>query len=383
MATKHPSTGVTYFFVDKCMPFGHSISCAIFQRISDRLAHLARFTVRDKVQRDPLSNYLDDFLFMALTKILCNFLVESFIKLCERIGVPIALEKTEWADTVMVFLGILLDGRNHLLAVAEDKRIRTLNTLYLFTHKSKATVKEVQSLAGFLNFLNRAIFSGREFTRRMYAKITSSTRALKSYHHVRIDGEFKSDCKVWIKFLEQGNKAVCCPFVDLTKSITATELNFATDAAKREFLGMGGIFNTHWFFAQWETGFIKKCDPSIEYLELLTVSTGFFLWGQKHLSNRRIIVFCDNQTVVIMINNTTSSCKNCMYLIRQLTLLCLRINTRIFAKWIRGSDNILPDLLSRQKIDKFKGVSAHLNMDRYPEVLPEALLSVSRIWIKN
>ena len=28
------------FFVDKCLPFGASISCALFQRISDALAHI-------------------------------------------------------------------------------------------------------------------------------------------------------------------------------------------------------------------------------------------------------------------------------------------------------------------------------------------------------
>ena len=32
MKTTNPKDGKTYFFVDKCMPFGSSISCAIFQR---------------------------------------------------------------------------------------------------------------------------------------------------------------------------------------------------------------------------------------------------------------------------------------------------------------------------------------------------------------
>ena len=89
-------------------------------------------------------------------------------------GVPITKEKTVWACLRLVFLGILLDGQKHVLAVPEDKRQRTLNLLISFLSKKKATVKELQSLAGLLNFLNKAIHPGRAFTRRMYSKFTQS-----------------------------------------------------------------------------------------------------------------------------------------------------------------------------------------------------------------
>ena len=36
----HPRTGKTYYFVDKCLPFVASISCAIFQAFSDSIAYL-------------------------------------------------------------------------------------------------------------------------------------------------------------------------------------------------------------------------------------------------------------------------------------------------------------------------------------------------------
>ena len=35
-----PWDGKTYFFVDKCLPFGASISCSHFQRVSDAIAHI-------------------------------------------------------------------------------------------------------------------------------------------------------------------------------------------------------------------------------------------------------------------------------------------------------------------------------------------------------
>ena len=63
MKASHPRTNKVYYFVDKCLPFGSSISCAIFQAISDAIAYLVQFrTKKTNV------NYLDDYLFAAAVK---------------------------------------------------------------------------------------------------------------------------------------------------------------------------------------------------------------------------------------------------------------------------------------------------------------------------
>ena len=103
------------------------------------------------------------------------------------------------------------------------------------------------------------------------------------------------------------------------------------------------------FFAKWEKNYIKNLNPSIEYLELLGVCTAILLWA-KYVQNRRIVIFCDNQSVVSIINNSSSSCKNCMHLVRIITLTSLKFNVRFFARWVRGAENLRSDLLSRQKI---------------------------------
>ena len=109
-------------------------------------------------------NYLDDFLFLATSLEDCNALTKSFIDLCGKLGVPIAEEKTEWASDKTIFLGILVDGKAHILSIPEEKRIRAINMIEYFQDRRKATVKEMQRLAGYLNFLTRAIFPGRTFT---------------------------------------------------------------------------------------------------------------------------------------------------------------------------------------------------------------------------
>ena len=103
---------VEYYFVDKCMPFGASISCAIFQRISNTLHHMAthRLISADVAVQRFITNYLDDFLFITVSLQGCNYMVMVFHGLCADLGIPIAEDKTMWADRQMVFLAILLDG---------------------------------------------------------------------------------------------------------------------------------------------------------------------------------------------------------------------------------------------------------------------------------
>ena len=64
MKGKDPKTRQWKYFVDKCLPFGASISCTIFQRVSDSIKFL--FEYKTNTQKT-ITNYLDDFLFLALT----------------------------------------------------------------------------------------------------------------------------------------------------------------------------------------------------------------------------------------------------------------------------------------------------------------------------
>ena len=277
-----------------------------------------------------------------------------------------------------------------------EKQIRALNLLRNFIDKKKATVRQIQSLAG-LNFLNRAIFPGKAFTHRMYAKYKSLGQnqngsgagstgihetKLKSHHHLNLDSEFRNDCWVWERFLSTHDKSICRPFIDLRPIQEETVLDFYTDAAKKGTLGFGGIYNSHWLLGSWGNDFIEKCDPSIEYLELFGLVIAVFAWSH-HLQDQRSVIHCDNQSVVTMVNDTTSSCKNCMVLIRLLMLRCLEFNMRIFAKWVRGSQNSLSDALSRMKLKSFWRLVKQEGrvMDRKSTLLPVDIWPPQKLWL--
>ena len=221
-----------------------------------------------------------------------------------------------------IFLGTLLDGQRHCLCVPEEKRIKALNQIKFIKSKRTAMIKQIQCLTGILNSINRALVPGRVFTRRMYGKIHTvdkNRKALKQFHHVCIGKEFKSDCGIWELFLENANvSALCRPFVDSRQFIMSEELEFFTDASGK--IGFGCFFNGRWMMGLWSKDFLKICEPSIEYLELYALCVAIMTWENiAELNNTRVIIFCDNQAMVAMVNNTSSSCQNCIVLLQCLS----------------------------------------------------------------
>ena len=328
-----------------------------------------------------VTNYLDDFLFTEITPTACDNMVRKFLQICQTINLPVAHDKTEWSTLQITFLGILLDGQQLKLCIPIDKRDRAIDMLRLIIDKKKTTVKNLQQLTGFLNFLTRAIHPGQAFTRRMYAKYAAiqENPALHPYHHIKLDREFKFDCRVWLTFLEsRDNSTIFRPMIDINAEDSAHILDFFTDSSAAKNLGFGGTFGKHWIFGAWPPGFIATYKPSIAYLELFAVVAAILAW-QDELRNLRMILFCDNQSVVQMINQTTSKCHNCMFLIRLLVLSGLKSNRRVYAKFVPTKSNTRADALSRLKIDKFLKLSQP-DIDHEPTKIPSEIWPTEKIW---
>ena len=243
MKARDPKTREWRYFVDKCLPFGASISCALFQEFSDAICHLIEFRVWEHRRT---TNYLDDFLFLARTMARCNMIIQWFLEMCQEIGVPVAMEKTEWATEIIIFLGILLDGRNMILAIPIEKRDAAIGMLRNLIQARKVMVKELQKLCGLLNFIGWAVFPGCTFMRRMYSKYSevvnfggspknTNEYKLKQHHHVRLDQEFKLDCKIWLEFLTDDDElqsVINRPMVDVLGNLaTSTDIKFYSDAS--------------------------------------------------------------------------------------------------------------------------------------------------------
>ena len=371
MKAKSPLDGTTYYFIDKCLAFGGSISCSHFQRVSNAIAHLVWYCTAK-----PLVNYLDDYLYAHLKKLLCNRQVHIFIQICNDIHMPISEEKTFWAMTRMTFLGMLIDTISQTVAVPIEKIEKAMSLIETMLESKKITRKQLEKICGFLNFLCRCVVPGRAFTRCFYSHLK---QGLLLHHHIRVDGEMKLDLQTWRTFLMHPT-AFSRPFLDFSTIHAATEIDMYSDASRNEKFGLGAICQNSWMIQQWEPGYIEKFQPSIEYLELYSVLVGIMAWIH-HFANSRVILFCDNISICYMINQNTSSCRNCMVLIRLLVLYCMKVNVRVFTKHVKTKDNKSADALSRMNIAKFWKVPG--NKEKYEEkstpILKE-IWPVSKLW---
>ena len=377
MKAEDPISGRVFFFVNKNLAMGSSISCSHFQQFSNCLRHITECIAGVKMR---LVNYLDDYLFMSLSKVRCLDLMNKFKEICEEIGVPIAAEKTIGPTCRLIFLGILLLGDLKLLCIPIEKKNKAINMLNAMLDRKKATVKQIEKLTGVLNFLTRAVFLGRAFTRRLYAKISMRENKgykLKGYHHVYLDREFKKDCQVWKDFLTIKNLTpVCRPFVDLSQMMVVRELNFFSDASSGKSKGFGCYYKNEFIYGRWEKGYIENFEPCIEYLEFYALCIGLFTWRNK-LRNKRVVVFCDNNAVVGMITKNSTRCRHCMILMRMMVKLSLECNMRIFAVHIKREKNKIADSLSKLNLNKFFRLALH--MKKVPESLPIKLWPASKI----
>ena len=369
MKAESPLDGKTYYFVDKCLPFGASISCSHFQRVSNAVAYL----VRHRTRRN-LVNYLDDYFFAALLKLLCNRQVDTFLKVCQEISFPVSMEKTFWGTTTLTFLGFLIDTLNQLVLIPLEKLDRTINLIDTMLSKKKATVHQIQKLCGFLNFLGRCIVPGRTFTRRLYSYTGGN---LKPHYHVRVNSEMKLDLGTWRAFLVHPS-VFARPFMDFSTIWYPEDIGMYSDATTNEILGFGAICGTSWMYGRWNVSFIRKVIPSIEYLELFALVAGCLSWLDR-FKNRRIVLYCDNESVCRMVNKSTPSCKQCMVLIRILVLHCLVMNVRVYAKHLSSKANRDNDLLSRMRLARFWKLNQGKFEDKATNI-PDAIWPMQTIW---
>ena len=174
--------------------------------------------------------------------------------------------------------------------------------------------------------------------------------------------------------------SVSRPYIDLETQVTAAELAFFSDASLNPKFGIGARVDKEWLYGQWPEGFILGKKPSIEYAELFALVIAVFVWAPK-LKNHRVIIFCDNESMVSMVNKTTSSCKNCMILIRKLVLKCLQFNFRLFGRHLVGALNEVADSLSRLDFKHFDKLAHELHLKNMPQDLPMDLWPVTKVWM--
>ncbi|MES9905170.1 MAG: reverse transcriptase domain-containing protein, partial [Sedimenticola sp.] len=187
------------YYFDKCLPFGCSLSCALFEKFANCL----EFLVRNTAVAGHIVHYLDDYLGAGRPNSEdCQHVMDIFAYHCAKLGVPLAEDKCEGPQTKIVFLGLELDSVRMQVRVPIDKvHVLCEQILDTLQHRS-IQLKPLQSLIGSLNFMCRAISPGRPFCRRL---INATCGLVKPHHHLRITKGMRQDLEMWLLFFQAFN----------------------------------------------------------------------------------------------------------------------------------------------------------------------------------
>lgn len=347
------------FYIDKCLPFGCSISCKIFETF----AVFLEWAIKERTGLDTVHHYLDDFIFIGSENTdHCSQLMTSFEIMCSEFGIPLNKDKTLGPTTSLIFLGLEIDTISMQIRIPAHKVIELSQLLNYWVNKEKIIFKELESLVGKLNFFGKAIPGSRAFIRRFYNAMLGP---LMPYHHIRITKSLREDMKIWLQFLEHFNGIVIFPDTEWS---TPETLQLFTDSTGSENLGCGCYFQGQWTYfqwpAEWQNSQILK---DITFLELIPIVLAFMIWGVS-LSSKMLILHIDNISLVHILNKQSSKSDRVMSLLRPLMLMSLKNNIQFKAQHIPGKSNIIADAISRKQWEVFRkeAPSADLN----PQLIP-------------
>lgn len=360
MGMKHKDT----YFVDKALPFGCSISCALFEKFSTFLEWCAKSASGST----NLIHYLDDFCGGEKSEEEAAQLLSAILEVFSCLGVPVAPEKVEGPSTCLKFLGLVVDTIAMEVRIPDDKVTSLRQQIRSWLEgRKKVTLKELQSLIGKLNFACRAVVPGRAFCRRL---IDAMRHASKPHHRIRITTSMKEDLQIWDQFLHDFNGRSI-----MLKGLWVDNdgLDLYTDAAGS--IGFGAYFQGHWSCGVWPAHWQQQ-GPDITFKELFPIVLALHLWGCQ-LKNHKVIFHCDNQAVVHIINKQSSRSGPSMQLLRLLVLTCLENNLLFKAKHIPGHKNGIADALSRGQLHRFRALAPVA--DSCPTEIPDPILRLFQL----
>ena len=115
---------------------------------------------------------------------------------------PAGPPQVEGPDTVLEFLGILLDSQRMEARLPPDMRQRLQTLIAEWLPRRSCTKRELLSLIGLLHHACKVVVPGRTFLRRM---IDLSCTARELHHHIRLSKSFRLDLLWWHTFLSSWN----------------------------------------------------------------------------------------------------------------------------------------------------------------------------------
>jgi hypothetical protein len=359
------------YYYERVLPFGLRSSCRLWDLYAAALHFCFMHLLGTQAQRSVI-HYVDDFLLVieAGSEEAAHAMLAGAMTLCEELGLPLAPEKSEGPVTALTFLGIKLDTVAMTASLPEERLAQLKALIVGWKMKERASVRELQSLTGLLNFACFVVRPGRFFLRRIIDHTTRiSALGMGDHAMHRIPGAVFADIDWWHGFLPEWNGISLLYEREWEES---TKIELFTDACN---IGYGGVFGTQWIYGAWSSEELaaatRKKRISIPFLELRALLLAVATWGEAW-RGKKITFRSDCLAVVQAIASRTSRAPATMHHLRLLSSYACLYGFDFRAEHVDGVANILADPLSRLDLDKFRAQCP--NADPQPQLVPPVAL---------
>jgi hypothetical protein len=336
--TDFPATGLKWrfkgdtcdsFMIDKRLPFGARFSPGVFHRITQCIR---RFMARRGFRK--IIVYLDEFLIMEDSWERSAEAQNTLIRLLHALGFDIAWDKVEGPSQDLVFLGVEIDTVRDLLVLPQAKLGKFAELIDSVLGSNRISLKNLQALAGKLNWASSVIRGGRTYLRRI---LDVMKPLKKGRHKLKITAGMRQDLLWWKQFLCVFNGKRMIEY-------QVPEVHYIfVDACE---IGGGCYYRGDWQYVVWRHDVPHIKTAHINVKEGMMVLVAAYRW--KHLwNNAKVVVRIDNVTGASGINEGTSRCAPLMDIVRELFWLSVLNNFEVKCWYLPGMNKWLADALSR------------------------------------
>ena len=333
------------YYVDLALPFGLRSAPAIF----DRLARAIEFILRNNYGIEDLLHYLDDFFTVhapSLTPATSVAAIQkaTILAILDSLGIPVSDSpgKVVGPSTRLTLLGIEFDSVRWQMSLPAEKLDKLHAALAEWGMRRTCTKRQLLSLVGSLAFAAKLVPPGRTFTRRLI-DLSMCTRSLSA--QLTLTPAAQADITWWQTYLPTWNGRTLIPDLSWTKS---PEFELFTDAAGLH--GFGTYFQGRWCHGHWTQ---EQAGLSLTWKELFPIALSCRLWGHL-LTQRKLLVHCDNASVVAVMASGTSRDPYVAQLVRDVFFSAAKYQFVIFVQHLLGTSNVVADSLSRFQMEKFR-----------------------------
>ena len=318
-------------------------------------------------------NYLDD-LASAETVEKAIFSFNTLRTILKKCGIEEAQNKACPPSTVMVFIGILFNTVKMTIEVTPERLKEIKILLHTWLNKETASLKEIQSLLGKLNFIAACVRPGRAFISRMLKWLRALNKEESSHKQVQIPNFVKKDITWWYRFLPIYNGVSLMLYEEWCEPDEIC----SSDSSLQ---GCGGFWQGKYFHTAFPQNFHND-HFHITILEMFAVIICLKLWG-CNFKGKKIQMFCDNQSICQVVNSDKAKDEVLQDCLREIAFLAAVHEFQIKMVHLESKENRISDCLSRWDLDysyRVKNFAAAQGYELVECHVPSSFFDLTHSW---